>query len=87
MATIREIEDGIVNALVATGDFELVVSIPKGQKPFKTIVHPAAFVYFERDILSQEKTRPIYKNYFAVIVEHFLAQEGGLSLGSHLKGY
>lgn len=74
--TLREIEDKIVETLNGTGDFNFVISIPKGEKPLKTIVHPAAFVYFESDVLQANKTRPVYTNYFAVIIEHFIGKNG-----------
>lgn len=74
--TIREIEDKMVEALNSTGSFNFVISIPKGEKPMKTFEHPAAFVYFESDALQGNKTRPVYKTYFAVIIEHFIGKEG-----------
>lgn len=74
MPTIREIEDKIIIAIQGTGDFGLVASLALVAKPIKTTEISSAFVYFEKDILQGEKTRPVYKNYFVVVAEYYLGK-------------
>lgn len=74
MPTIREIEDKIIIAIQGTGDFGFVTSLALVSKPIKTVEVSNAFVYFEKDILQGEKTRPVYKNYFIVVVEYFVGK-------------
>lgn len=72
MSTIREIEDKMVEALELTGSFDSVTSVSKKAKPLSSIQESSAFVFWIRDAITSEVTRPTYKNAFICEIQYKL---------------
>lgn len=64
---IETVEDNMVLALQATGQFKTVQSIGRNAIP-NTLSYPAAFVFFVADTDTGNRPRPILDNAFHVVI-------------------